>query len=152
MKSPYRELIRPWADRYLLDPVLVEALIEQESRGRAHAYRYEPAYWMRYCASTPRFANEEPERWAASYGLMQVMPLTAEQFGWSGAPEELFSIPVNLENGCRILRAYIDAAGSVARGLAAYNGGLGGVERENPKYYAASVLRRYATLKATHEA
>lgn len=148
MKSPYREAIALAANKYELDPQLVEALVLQESAGKADAFRQEPAFWARYCAHDPRFADEDPRRIASSYGLMQVMYTTALDHGYGGQPEGLFDIATNLEFGCRVLARLRRRFTKPELYLAAYNGGIGGVGQPQPTQYAASVLSRYARLKA----
>jgi soluble lytic murein transglycosylase-like protein len=148
MRSPYRDAIAIAANKYELDPQLVEAVVLQESAGKADAFRQEPAFWSRYCARDPRFADEEPRRIASSYGLMQVMYTTALDHGYAGAPEGLFDIPTNLDIGCRILAKLKRRFTTPDLYLAAYNGGPGGVTLPQPQQYAATVLSRYQWLQA----
>jgi soluble lytic murein transglycosylase-like protein len=148
VRSPYREEIRRAAWKHGLDPLLVEAIVWQESAGRADAFRFEPAYYDRYVAGKPEWATWEPRRVASSYGLMQIMYLTALAHEWSGPPEGLFDIPTNLDIGCRILRRLLETFKfDVLKGLAAYNGGPGGVTRPLPLRYAREVRDRYARLQ-----
>jgi soluble lytic murein transglycosylase-like protein len=116
-----------------LDPALVRAVVMTESSGLTHAYRYEPGYWLRYCAPNPRFAALNPRRVAASYGLMQVMFPTALDRGYPEhmEPEHLFVPQIGLEYGCRHLRFLLDRCdGVVDQALAQYNGGFVGNEKE----------------------
>ena len=143
MRSPYRAAIESAATTHGLDADLVEALVWQESSGRADAFRYEPAFWRRYLATNPVYANEEPRRVASSYGLMQVMFTTALAQGFNGEPELLFDIRINLDIGCRVLgRLLARTDGDEAEALAAYNGGWGNRTGELPKLYAQRVLHR----------
>jgi soluble lytic murein transglycosylase len=152
MRAPYRILIEEIAARHGLDPLLVEAVVWQESAGHADAFRFEPAYWERYCKTDARFMHEEPRRIASSYGLMQIMYPTALQHHYSGSPEGLFEIETNLEIGCRILadlqRRFPEDLLPV---LASYNGGLGGVDRPGPRSYAIRVKDRYERLSAARQ-
>lgn len=138
------------AQKHGLDPALVKAIVMVESSGKTHAYRFEPAFWLRYMASSPEWDGANPERVSSSYGLMQVMYTTARQHGLQGAPENMFIPLVGLEYGCLHLKMLLDKCkGNVEQALAQYNGG----ERGNtaPPYrngeYARKVLRYYAAYK-----
>lgn len=147
MKSPYRALIVPAATRHGLDPILVEAVIWQESAGQADAFRFEPAFWERYCKEDPRFTGEEPRRISSSYGLMQIMYPTALDHGYIGPPEGLFDLQINIDLGCLILyRLSQRWEGDLIKILASYNGGVGGVDRPGPRAYAIRVKDRYDRL------
>lgn len=112
------------ASRHDLDPNLIEAIVRVESSGRAHAYRYEPQYWLRYLAKNPTYRHMEPRRAAASYGLMQVMYPTAVAMGFRGEPEELFLPRTSLKFGCLVLVDNLAwSNGDINAALAAYNGG-----------------------------
>lgn len=103
---------------------VVEAMVRTESSGKAHAYRFEPAYWERYCAKHPVFSKGQPGRIAASYGLMQVMYPTAYAFGYRGEPEGLFVPQQSLLYGVLVMRDNLAwSKGHLEAALAAYNGG-----------------------------
>lgn len=149
MKSPYRPLIVRYAETYDLDPLLVEAVVWQESSGLADAFRYEPGFWERYCKNDPKWAGWDPRRVASSYGLMQLMYPTALDNGYEGPPEGLFDLDTNLDIGCRLLAKLIDHwNGDILKALASYNGGLGGVNRAQPMHYAHQVATRYDRFRA----
>jgi soluble lytic murein transglycosylase-like protein len=94
-------LVRYEAMRAGLDPHLVLAVIDVESKFRKYAVS----------ASGAR-------------GLMQVMPFWIDQIGEPGT--NLFHERVNLRYGCTILRHYLDREnGNMANALARYNGSLG---------------------------
>lgn len=108
--------------RYDLSPALIEALVWQESRWRAHAV-------------SPKGAR----------GLAQLMPGTARDLGVDA--DDPFA---NLEGGARYLRAQLDRfGGDIEKALAAYNAGPGRVERargiprirETQEYVAAIMTR-----------
>ena len=149
MRAPYRDVIATAAARHGIDPLLVESVVWQESAGHADAFRFEPAFWERYCKTDPRFLKEEPRRIASSYGLMQIMYPTALDYGYIGDPEGLFTITINIDVGCRILAdLYRRFQGDLTSVLAAYNGGPGGVDRPGPRSYAIRVQDRYERLSA----
>lgn len=148
MKSPYRSVIEKIAALHDLDPLLVEAVVLQESSGRADAFRFEPGFWERYLKKHPRWKDWEPRRAASSYGLMQIMAPVAFEHGFSQEPEALFGIATNIEIGCRVLARLLERfSGDVEKALAAYNGGIGGVGREQPQRYAREVQAKWAALR-----
>ena len=59
-------------------------------------------------------------------GIMQVMPATARQLGFSGTLEDLFAPPTNIALGVAYLaRAWQASGGSICRALMKYRAGLG---------------------------
>lgn len=122
---------RPLIERVLalhlvagLEPDVVEAMVRTESSGLAHAYRFEPGYWDRYCKTHPTFSKGEPQRIAASYGLMQVMYPTAYALGFRDEPEALFLPQQSLLYGVRLMAQNLAwSQGHLDAALAAYNGG-----------------------------
>ena len=108
--------------RYDLSPVLIEALVWQESRWRSDAL-------------SPKGAT----------GLAQLMPETARELGVN--PADPFA---NLEGGARYLRAQLDRFdGNLEKALAAYNAGPVRVERANgipnireTREYVAAIMAR----------
>ena len=154
----YRPILTPIANAYTLDPRLVEAVVWTESRGQADAFRFEPKFWERYLAKLPEYKGTVPRRVSSSYGLMQIMYVTAKELGFSDEPERLFLVKENLHWGCRKLQQLTTwAAGfpTVPYDLrlqaicASYNGGRGGntpgTELRNQKY-ADRVLATYREL------
>jgi soluble lytic murein transglycosylase-like protein len=71
---------------------------------------------------------------AGARGLMQLMPDVGAELARAAGlarfkADDLFDPEINLKLGCAHLRDYIDRVGSVARALAAYNGGPSRVAR-----------------------
>ncbi len=59
-------------------------------------------------------------------GLMQIMPATARQLGFTGAVADLFTPAINVHLGVQYLaRAWAASGGSVCRALMKYRAGLG---------------------------
>lgn len=118
----YRAKVAELAARFDLSPVLIEAMVWQESRWRADAV-------------SPVGAR----------GLAQLMPGTARELGVD--PRDPFA---NLEGGARYLRAQLDRfGGDVEKALAAYNAGpgrvmkAGGIPRiRETQLYVASIMGR----------
>jgi len=111
------------ARQYGVDPVLVRCVIRAESNFRPGS-------------TSPKGAM----------GLMQLMPGTARDLGVKDAydPEE------NVLAGTRYLKSLLDRyGGDVPRALAAYNWGMGNVDRspgrlpEETRRYVAGILREY---------
>jgi hypothetical protein len=129
--TPYTAEIRAAAAAHGLSTAIFEALVIAESSGRADAFRFEPgiaeqlADGRLHAKHLP--ANPAPRRIASSYGLAQVLFITACDYGFAGEPEELFVPVQSLAYGARHLAAQLAwAGGDYARALAAYNGGRRG--------------------------
>ena len=100
-------LVRYEAMRSGLDPHLVLAVIDVESRFRKYAVSR-----------------------AGAKGFMQVMPFWVKEIGEPG--HNLFHERTNLRYGCTILRHYLDRErGNLANALGRYNGSLGQAEYPN---------------------
>jgi Transglycosylase SLT domain len=116
------------AERHGLDPDLVLAVVAVESSFRPEA-------------QSPKGAQ----------GLMQLMPATAADLGVKNA----FDPAENLDGGSRHLGALLTLyGGDLTRALAAYNAGVGAVQRNKgvPPYretreYVRKVLKQYKPAK-----
>jgi soluble lytic murein transglycosylase-like protein len=103
----FLSLVRYEAMRAGLDPHLVLAVIDIESKFRKYAVSR-----------------------AGAHGLMQVMPFWVKEIGEPG--HNLFHERTNLRYGCTILRHYLDREkGNLANALGRYNGSLGQAEYPN---------------------
>jgi soluble lytic murein transglycosylase-like protein len=101
-------LVRYEAMRAGLDPHLVLAVIDVESRFRKYAVSK-----------------------SGARGLMQVMPFWVKELG-DARQQNLFHERTNLRYGCTILRHYLDRErGNMANALARYNGSLGQADYPN---------------------
>lgn len=137
---------------YQLHPMLIAAVIYQESKGESHAMRYEPRFYSKYLESKivkklpgyyPREAlasglvSEETEKRlrAFSFGLMQIMGQTARENGFKDmCLAELLDPKKNIMLGCKILAKHLEEAqGDIEKALLRYNGGAN-------KDYAFEVL------------
>ena len=100
-------LVRYEAMRAGLDPHLVLAVVEVESKFRKYAVSK-----------------------AGARGLMQVMPFWVKEIG--DPAHNLFQERINLRYGCTILRHYLDRErGNLGNALARYNGSLGQADYPN---------------------
>jgi soluble lytic murein transglycosylase-like protein len=99
------DIIRSAADQYDLDPALIKAVITVESNG-----------------------NHKAVSPAGAQGLMQLMPKTAAELGVN----DPFDAAQNVRAGSRYLKQLLDRyKGNLPLALAAYNWGMGHLER-NP--------------------
>ncbi|HEX8409766.1 MAG TPA: lytic transglycosylase domain-containing protein [Thermoanaerobaculia bacterium] len=121
---PYGDLIYRKSKKYKVDPALVAAVIEQESRFK------------------PRAKSPVGAR-----GLMQLMPRTGR---WMGA-RDLYNPEQNVDAGVKYI-AYLDKRfnGDLKKIVAAYNGGEGNVMRyrgippfRETRQYVKKVLKNY---------
>ncbi|HUL97499.1 MAG TPA: transglycosylase SLT domain-containing protein [Usitatibacter sp.] len=111
-------LVRYEAMRAGLDPHLVLAVIDVESKFRKYAVSR-----------------------SGARGYMQVMPFWIAQIGEPG--QNLFNERMNLRYGCTILRYYLDSEhGRLANALGRYNGSLG--QPEYPNRVLSALKARWA--------
>ncbi len=119
--------VNSYSKKHGLDPRLVYALIEQESRFNA-------------CAVSPKGAQ----------GLMQIMPDTQKLLGLT----EPFNPERNIAAGTQYLRSMLDKFQTEVMALAAYNAGPGAVAKhggvppyDETKDYVLKVVDRYFMLR-----
>ena len=149
--TDYRPEIEYYARGEGLDPNLVEAVVVHESLGgRADAFRHEPQFYATYIKGKAQYRGMVPRRIASSYGLMQVMPTTAEMYGFSvSVPEFLFEPSLNLKYGCKHLAKMMAwAEHDVAKALGAYNAGQKNALGDRGRLYAGKVLRVLVAVEA----
>lgn len=97
------KIVREAADRHRVDPALIRAVIETESRWNAGAVSRKGAA-----------------------GLMQLIPGTAQRFG----AHDVFNPRQNVDAGVRYLKMLLERYnGNLDLALAAYNAGEGAVDR-----------------------
>ncbi|HEV7240953.1 MAG TPA: lytic transglycosylase domain-containing protein [Thermoanaerobaculia bacterium] len=121
---PYGALIYEKAKKYDVDPALVAAVIEQESRFRPRAKSH-----------------------VGARGLMQLMPRTGR---WMGA-RDLYDPEQNVDAGVKYIK-YLNKRfnGDLKKTIAAYNGGEGNVMRyrgvppfRETRQYVKKVMKNY---------
>lgn len=142
-------MARGMAELHGLEPLLVWALVEQESGWRPEATRYEPHYrWLVVPAEGMGIDCGEAEirGQRTSWGLCQVMGAVARELGLSGPFEALLRPGVGLDYGCRYLaRQLRRSGGDVRAALSRYNSGR--PASEAGLRYADQVLARVARLR-----
>ncbi|HEX6362264.1 MAG TPA: lytic transglycosylase domain-containing protein [Albitalea sp.] len=119
MASPHAQLIADAARRYQLEPRLLMAVAQVESRHRADARSRKGAL-----------------------GIMQIMPGTGARYGVTQT-HNLFSPEVNIDVGARYLSDLLDMFGRVDLALAAYNAGEGTVKNYGNRIPPFPETRRY---------
>lgn len=127
----YDDMIARVAERHRIDPLLLHAVIKQESSYMAHATSH-----------------------AGARGLMQLMPATARMLGIDAA--SIAHAESNVDGGARLLRRLHARYNDFPLVLAAYNAGEGAVAKYGnriPPYaetqqYVQKVLGNYQRLLA----
>lgn len=130
---PFGAIIHEKSQKYDVDPALVAAVIEQESRFRTHARSQ-----------------------VGAQGLMQLMPRTGR---WMGA-KNLYDPEQNVDAGVKYIK-YLSGKydGNLRNTIAAYNAGEGNVNRyggvppfRETQTYVRHVLRNYSKRTAEMKA
>ena len=109
-----------------LDPVLVCAVVEQESSWNPWALRFEPVFEHRYIRpALPLAPTTEELCLAISWGLMQVMGQTAREHGFRGKFLNALCDPATgLSVGCAVLADKLkQTKGDSQEALLLWNGG-----------------------------
>ena len=148
-KSSMQSMAMMAAMRAGLPPLLVLAIIDQESSWDTHACRYEPKF--KYLSGDDLSPTEEAMQ-KFSWGLMQVMGGTAR---WLGCLEKYLSVLTDpaygLLYGCKYLKYHMNKYnGNEFMAIAAYNAGSartvetsGGVHVFENQEYVDSVMSYY---------
>lgn len=148
-------LAKKFAAVHKLNPVLVCAVVEQESKWNPWVNRYEPAfetnpkYKDKIIAGAQVFVHSvtyevslptEIKNRCDSWGLLQLLGQTAREFGAKCPLPQLSDPEYGLDWGCTVLAKKINvmASGNVAAGLEHYNGGA-------DAHYADKVFARMSS-------
>jgi soluble lytic murein transglycosylase-like protein len=111
-----------------VDPLVIMALVWQESRGSVYAVRYEPKYkWLwkpeKFHGSLGIDLKTEINMQKQSYGLLQVMGGTARWLNFEGHLGALYKPENNLYWGVKYLAKLKEKYGDTESYLSAYNQG-----------------------------
>lgn len=129
-------LAQSTAVQFGLNPLLVCALVEQESSWIPRACRSESAFYLAYIVPLKLPDPVEASNRAISYGLLQILGETARELGFTGAFPDLLDPAQGLFWGCKkFAKCAALHPDSVINQLLCYNGGA------RPEY-AAEVLNR----------
>lgn len=115
-KVAYSDIINKYSEEYKLNPIMVASIIKEESH----------------------FNNEAKSEMGA-VGLMQLLPDTAkwvsEKLGEEFESEKLSDPDYNIKHGAYYYKYLLEHFGNDELALAAYNGGIGNVEKwlEDPE-------------------
>jgi soluble lytic murein transglycosylase len=132
---PYSDTVQTAAAEFNLDPLLIWAVMREESR-------FDP----------------EAVSWVGARGLMQIMPATqtgiAEQLGENITPGDAFTPQSNIRMGASYLRSMLDYfSGDLELAIMAYNGGAASVEswQKDPMVSDRDDLLRWVGFGETRE-
>ena len=120
--------IRKAADDYKFDPLILAAIIQQESAGDPFAIRYEPnwdyEFNLRHFADLNRITvKTEKVCQSCSWGLMQIMGTVARELGHDGPLTKLVDIEINLRLGAKKLKDLAYKRDTEEDMIASYNAG-----------------------------
>jgi soluble lytic murein transglycosylase-like protein len=140
------------ATRRGLDPLLVSAIVQVESSGDEGAMRFEPHWYDRLDdVDPPRGVSAATERMqlSTSWGLMQVLGVTAREFGCDAPFLSVLCEPVvGIEYGCQVLASKFERYDGVTLdAVAAYNAGSVRLSADGSyanQGYVDKVMREYA--------
>jgi hypothetical protein len=153
----YADFVEKYAGKNGLDPILVEAVIWQESMGNPLAVRHEPRwkYWVVWSSGKPFRGSlvdfphppgvsraTEKACQAMSWGLTQVMGGVAREIGYLGQfLTGLLDPETNIQFGCEFLaRCIRERSGDVRLGLVRWNGS---VEYPDKVFWKMDSLRSF---------
>lgn len=117
------------AQQHKVSQALILSLVYWESGCRENSVRFEPHVYNWPAVVRMAGGNNAERRFlASSYGLAQVLGVTARGMGYKGTPEEFGA--ASLEYGVRYLAGKLKQYGNENDALAAYNGGHGAILRK----------------------
>jgi soluble lytic murein transglycosylase-like protein len=139
MTNLWDAYIEQLAKSYLLDPLLVKAIIIQESGGNPYALRYEPDYDYLFDNSLYSHLlgvtlNTEIITQKCSWGLSQMMGGVLRELGFKGHMGEQFVPETNIAWTCKKLSKIAPLTSCPSDFFAAWNGGLGAINKVTGVY------------------
>ena len=102
--KPLKELLNTIPPQYGISPLLMAAIVERESGGKANAIRFEPGQMSR-AAKFSRNPDEQ-RMYASSHGLAQIMGFNAPGLGLNWA--QLYDPETNITAASKILKSCMD--------------------------------------------
>lgn len=129
LKLPW-DVINTVSEGWDIDPRLVGAMVQVESRGNPFLCRFEPSYPKKWLVDPKEFAKSlgqtfftERVHQKTSWGLLQIMGATARDEGYEAALSILTTSYEGLVWGCKYLKKQQKRYNSVYGAVAAYNAG-----------------------------
>lgn len=125
--KPLEVLITEIPPKYAIDPLVIAAIVRQESGGRLDAVRFEPGQMDRARRVTGKKSEQQLRPYASSHGPLQIMGWWAPEFGLSSWTE-FYDAETSVEVGSAILRRCLDKSkattkyGKYRDGLKCWNG------------------------------
>lgn len=143
----YSELITQVANQLGLDPILVTAIIMQESAGDTYARRFEKSYYEhqrfldpeRFAESSQISSETEKIDQATSWGLMQVMGVVAREVGYIGKLSKLLIPERGIYWACKKLQHIAGKYQKLEDIIASWNAGSPHI-LDNGKYFNQSYV------------
>lgn len=130
LKAEYQTLIQNWSKKYNLDPLLVEAVIMVESKGKADTIS----------------SSED-------YGLMQINKINHEWLGKKFGFSDFLNPNNNIHAGCYLLKSALKQTdNNLNHALMVYNMGYSGAknawdEGRDSTEYSKKVIAKYSKFK-----
>lgn len=125
-------------------PVVIKAIIEQESHYNPLRQKYEEKWEREYGWMIPKKKNENPEEWQMnfrSYGLMQISYVLHKDFCELTSYMDLLDPNINIACGVKLYSACLEDGNSEAYCIGKHNGSGPAVEK-----YKREVLSRVARI------
>lgn len=147
--------------KYGLPKLYLKAVATVESSLNPQAYRFEPAFWEKYLKNHEFWKTWDPAKVSASFGLFQVIFVTAYEAGFVGQPEDLYNPVFNAHIAGKILSKHLERVEKSGVHIkwkiwplylctARFNGGAGGNPDANGVVrnaaYADKVFKTWAEL------
>lgn len=157
MKSELIDIIKTCAVDQGVPPLVMAAIVMQESAGNQYALRFEPA-WKLY-QSPEVFAKKlgqsldtEKSAQAHSYGLCQIMGAVAREHAFDGYWGQLYDADLNMTIGCLHFKKFLKRhGGNEVDAISCYNAGSvrrGPDGKYSNQAYVDSVLKHKDALRS----
>jgi soluble lytic murein transglycosylase-like protein len=155
-ETPYDPIFMAAGAEFGVDPALLKAIGCHESEFAWISHREEPAFYRRYIVGNPDWQGHRyyghPEIIAASWGIMQIMFVTAcESGGFSrdGTPWDLMQPETNIRAGaCHLAKLLDRYHGKTEDAVSAYNAGMARWDAARRRYVNQGYVTHVMSLLA----
>lgn len=138
----YSDIITQTANQLGIDPILVTAIIMQESAGDTWATRFESSYYDherfldpdRFAENSKVSINTEKSQQATSWGLLQIMGVVAREVGYTGKLTKLLIPERGIFWACKKLQLICHKYQKLEDIIASWNAGSPQVIDSTGKY------------------